>query len=248
MNDRLKYVWWDAIMSESGPRSTVRLVMAALFKHMAGDGSKCFPSIPLLAAETALHRATVLEAIREAKADGWIAVDKRPRSGQRGGAYSYYHPLFPSNTVPLDDVNKHPNTVAEDDGLEREIGRPAHKIGRPECQIGRPECSNTVAEDDPSTPSKSPEKSPMEISRRKSPSFAIALDEEIPPEWTPPDELTEPKALFDRLTPDELRMASREILGHDMASVGPRDLEQLRPESRRQLEYAVWSRNGQGPS
>ena len=154
MNDRIKYLWWDAIMSESGPpRSTVRLVLAALFKHMAGDGSKCFPSIPLLATETALHRATVLEAIREAKADGWIAVDKRPRSGQRGGAYSYYHPLFPSNTVAEDDGlereigrPKHPNTVAEDDGLEREIGRPEHQIGRPEHQIGRPECSNTVAE------------------------------------------------------------------------------------------------------
>lgn len=224
MNPRLKYEWADAVMSESGPRSsTVRLVLLVLSTHMNGDGSKCFPGIPLLVKETALHRSTVLEAIRQAKADGWIAVEKIPRSGQRGGAYSFYHPLTPTNTV------------AEDDPLKSEYGRPEHEIGRPER-------SNTVAEDDPTT---NTETSPLETPSGNLQNIAIAL-KEVPTDWTPPGELTEHSTLYELLTPAEKQLVAIEVAGSDIIAVQPRELQLLPANRLLQFQYAAFSRNGRG--
>lgn len=102
---RLKYRWLDALLSEAGPRPTVRFALLALATHMEEDGGRAFPSTRLLARETGLSRRTVEEALREAEAAGWIRRHARGSSGQ-GWRRLGYRPSVP-------DVEQEPPHVAE---------------------------------------------------------------------------------------------------------------------------------------
>ena len=233
MNPLLKYEWSEAVMSESGPRSsTVRLVLLVLFTHMNGDGSNCFPGVRMIATKSGLHRTTVMKAIQEAEADGWIAIDKR-RGGKQGGDYHYYHPLIPTKAVAEPDQYGNGKAVGERYHLEAESGRNEHGSGRsqhPEV-VGEADLTNTGT-------------SPLETPREKSPRFAIALNEDIPSEWTPPEELTGDTNLFASLTDAEKRFVAEKLTGSASIVVQSRELSNLPSETRRQLQYAAASRNG----
>lgn len=230
---RLKYEWSEAIMSESGPTSsTVRLVLLVLFTHMNGDGSNCYPGVRMIATKTGLHRTTVMEAIRQAREDGWIAVEKR-RGGKRGGDYHYYRPLFPTKAVAESDRYENGEAVAEPDQLGNRSGRDGHGSGRfqPLEVVGEADLTNT-------------ETSPLETPWEKSPDFAIALLEPIPSEWQPPEKLTEYSALYSSLTDAERQFVAVELTGTEAVAVQPRELINLSSDTLRQLQYAAASRNG----
>ena len=91
----LKFEWLDLVMSESGPRSTCRLVLFVLAHHMNNDGSSCYPGVRLIQQETGFaSRQAVIKALQDAVDEGWI--EKVPRSGgRRGGTYHEYRPLIP---------------------------------------------------------------------------------------------------------------------------------------------------------
>lgn len=76
--------WRSAVASELGPESPVtRHVLLTLSLHMSVKGDSCFPSIRLLAEETALSKTSIVTHLDTANRTGWICKRERPeRSGQ----------------------------------------------------------------------------------------------------------------------------------------------------------------------
>lgn len=94
MSKALKYRWTDAIFSDTGPRSSVILVLVVLADFMDPDGSNCHPGVRAIVKKTKLSHPTVVKALGEARRDGWVTVE-RLTGGRRGGIYHRYRPRFP---------------------------------------------------------------------------------------------------------------------------------------------------------
>ena len=86
------FTWRSEICSDDGPEDPItRYVLIALSLHMSELGDSCFPSIALLARETALANRTVRKHLKLAVASGWIVRRVRElRRGQAWRAYEYF--------------------------------------------------------------------------------------------------------------------------------------------------------------
>ena len=83
------FTWRAEICSDDGPEDPItRFVLLALSLHMNELGDSCFPSISLLARETALANRTVRKHLKLAVASGWIM--RRVRELRRGQAWRCY--------------------------------------------------------------------------------------------------------------------------------------------------------------
>ena len=86
------FTWRSVICSDDGPEDPItRWVLIALSLHMNELGDSCFPSIALLARETALANRTVKKHLKLAAEAGWILRRLREqRRGQAWRCYEYY--------------------------------------------------------------------------------------------------------------------------------------------------------------
>lgn len=75
--------WLRVVLSEAGPRATVRLVLAAASRHMDWDRPRTFVGTRRLARDTALSTETVTTALAEAEAAGWIERAPLVRGARR---------------------------------------------------------------------------------------------------------------------------------------------------------------------
>lgn len=83
------FTWRAEICSDDGPGDPItRFVLLTLSLHMSELGDSCFPSIALLARETALANRTVRKHLKLAVASGWII--RRVRELRRGQAWRCY--------------------------------------------------------------------------------------------------------------------------------------------------------------
>ena len=83
------FTWRSEICSDAGPEDPItRYVLIALSLHMSELGDSCFPSIALLARETALANRTVRKHLKLAVGSGWIL--RRARDQRRGQAWRCY--------------------------------------------------------------------------------------------------------------------------------------------------------------
>jgi len=94
------YTWRQAII-RSGLPSTTRHVLLTLACHINDAGESAYPSIDLLAFETALSRRAVITHLQNAAAWGWIRTTKHGYGGQRW-ARNEYDPCIPEDFVPLE--------------------------------------------------------------------------------------------------------------------------------------------------
>jgi len=93
--ENAKFEWIKAVKSNAGPKSsTTRLVLMTLSTHMDNSGGSCFPSIDLLARETALSKKFVGLHLQEAVNQGWLVRESRKSSGQAWRQY-HYSPNIP---------------------------------------------------------------------------------------------------------------------------------------------------------
>lgn len=91
----VRFGWQRAVISAVGPpKSATRHLLLTLALHMNADGSSCYPSLNLLAAETQLDRATVKRHLAIAENAGWIRRQRKQRSDGTWGA-TVYEPMFP---------------------------------------------------------------------------------------------------------------------------------------------------------
>lgn len=74
---------WRSAICDSGLTPSARHVALTLSLHMNERGGSCFPSISTLEAETGLSRNTVLTALRQLEAGGWITVKRSERAVNR---------------------------------------------------------------------------------------------------------------------------------------------------------------------
>lgn len=86
------FTWRSEICSDDGPADPItRYVLIALSLHMSELGDSCFPSIALLARETALANRTVRKHLKLAVEAGWIVRMLRDHSrGQAWRCYEYF--------------------------------------------------------------------------------------------------------------------------------------------------------------
>ncbi len=86
------FTWRAQICSDDGPEDpTTRHVLLTLACHMSELGDSCFPSIALLARETALANRTVKKHLKIAVESGWIFRRVRERHhGQGWRRYEYF--------------------------------------------------------------------------------------------------------------------------------------------------------------
>lgn len=94
------YTWRQAIIRSALP-STTRHVLLTLACHINDAGESAYPSIDLLAFETALSRRAVITHLQNAAALGWIRTSKHGYGGQRW-ARNEYDPCIPEGFVPLE--------------------------------------------------------------------------------------------------------------------------------------------------
>ena len=79
------YDWRSAVASKFGPESPItRHVLLTLSLYMSPKGDSCFPSVRLLAEETALARTTVMKHLEIAFQVGWIVKIERPQRNGHG--------------------------------------------------------------------------------------------------------------------------------------------------------------------
>lgn len=73
----LVFVWEDAVFEDKELSSKTKLVLVALRRYAAMDGSSCFPSISRLAQDCSLSRSSVKRGLREAQERGYVAIHER---------------------------------------------------------------------------------------------------------------------------------------------------------------------------
>src|SRR6185295_5204674 len=101
-SESLLFRWRNAFCSAAGPPPTTRHVLWGLSKHMALDGSDCFPGQELLAGETGLNLSTVKRNLEAAERMGWIGRQPRRRGCRESWRYGTdYVPRFP---IPIGGV------------------------------------------------------------------------------------------------------------------------------------------------
>ena len=94
------WTWRQAIIKSSLP-STTRHVLLTLSCHINDAGESAYPSIDLLAMETALSRRAVITHLQSAASMGWIRTSKHGYGDQRW-ARNEYDPCIPDAFEPFD--------------------------------------------------------------------------------------------------------------------------------------------------
>lgn len=132
MSDTLAplFTWRSAVASEHGPdKPTHRLVLLTLSLYMNEKGGSCFPSYDLLQEATGLARATVADAIKTAKEDGWLVVSKHGYAGQKWARNEYRaalpEALKKAVQKAVQPVNHLPEGSSNDDGRQFNTQRKA---------------------------------------------------------------------------------------------------------------------------
>ena len=85
--ESFRWVWRLAIC-ESDLSATARHTAHVLATHMNADGGSCYPSLDRLVSETRHSRATVVKAIRELEARGYIT--RQPGGGGPRNTTRYF--------------------------------------------------------------------------------------------------------------------------------------------------------------
>lgn len=87
--------WTRALLSEHGPTTATAVHVAlVLGTHMSGDGgTRCFPGVTLLAAESRLSHVTVSKRLDELAECGWLA--RWQEASGRGWRLWHYEAVFP---------------------------------------------------------------------------------------------------------------------------------------------------------
>ena len=238
----LKYEWVDSFQSERGPSPTVRHVLLCLFTHMNKDGSSCFPGARMIATETGLAKSTVLRAISDAEAGGWVRVEKK-RGGRRGGVFHHYWPSIPGSGRTARPVTN-PEVVVERDQLDTkavaERDQYQNESGRAHVGSGRTNGLEVVAQRDLSSSGSIP----MGSSHGNSPALKKELSGEVPQGWEVPNDLAASDQLFTHLTDAERTWAyqSMGIDGPVMPIANHTDLALLPAEQLHRLRYHVAAR------
>lgn len=125
---------WRSALAESDLPPTLRHVGLTLSLHMNERGGSAFPSHTTLARETGLHRATVIKALGDLEARGY--VEREPGGGR--GHTTTYRATVPAETVAHDDgseLSTIGQTVAvsvERVAVSDSNSRPARHRGRTE--------------------------------------------------------------------------------------------------------------------
>lgn len=91
------FTWRSAIV-ESELSRHARHVALTLTLHMNERGASCFPTLDELQHETSKGRATIIEALRELEAGGWLFVERKERPGR--GHKNHYTATFPEGFSP----------------------------------------------------------------------------------------------------------------------------------------------------
>ncbi len=95
----LRNQWRDWLRSEEGPPdSTTRHILLNLSMWMKANGEQCYPTIAILAQETAISERTIKKKLKEAACNGWIERYVHQGKGQAWRNYGYL-PKMPENVV-----------------------------------------------------------------------------------------------------------------------------------------------------
>lgn len=88
--------WRAVIASAHGPQEPLtRYVLLAISLHMSVKGDSCFPSVRLLATETALARTTIMKHLDLAYQTGWLIKEPRIEAGGQGWRRMEYWATIP---------------------------------------------------------------------------------------------------------------------------------------------------------
>ena len=87
---------WRSAICETGLPAGTRHVALVLSLHMNERGGSCFPSIATLTKETGKGQTSVVDALRQLEAEGWLGV-KHPEVTGRGKK-NEYSALFPEGS------------------------------------------------------------------------------------------------------------------------------------------------------
>ncbi len=88
---------WRSQIAESELAPTTRLVALTLSLHMSERGDSCYPSLILQAKETGLAKSTVVKALKELEAEGFLErAVKNEGKGGRGQVTGYKATMPPA--------------------------------------------------------------------------------------------------------------------------------------------------------
>ena len=95
----LRNQWRDWLRSEDGPPdSTTRHILLNLSMWMKADGKQCYPTIAILAQETAISERTIKKKLKEAASNGWLEIYTHKGRGQAWRNHGYL-PKIPEDVV-----------------------------------------------------------------------------------------------------------------------------------------------------
>lgn len=143
---RSLFTWRSAIASKHGPHSSItRHVLLTLSLHMNERGESCFPSMDLLAEETALSRRAVVEHLQVAAKAGWIGKRDMRKPNSQGWRRVEYFAVIPKVVAAKfhDEQGDAPGAPASDATGGDAPGAPARRGAR-HAKGGAPERMNVV--------------------------------------------------------------------------------------------------------
>ena len=117
---------WRKAIAGSGLSPAQRGVSSALALHMDRAGDSCYPSLETLAAESGYHRATVIRAVKDLDAAGWIERDLgggllSRTDAKRTGRSTRYRATVPVKPSSSATVRDEPNGASN-----RRTPQPSH--------------------------------------------------------------------------------------------------------------------------